>query len=382
MTLETSDEIQRELSAAVLAYTTKEMGAARARRASEQEGGFERARWKVFADMGWIGILVPETYGGLGLGFGEMAAVARGLAESLMPEPFTACAVLAARTLLHGENEQLKHAVLPAICSGDLLPAVAWQEAAGVLDPGYAATVVSAASGKASQLSGVKKFVPYGAQADAFIVSARNPDGIGLYWVDANAAGVTVEHTPLADGTSQATVTFSNVSIGAEQVVSAPGAAPRALARALDEARVVAAAELLGVCSGCLDVTLEYLRTRSQFGKLIGTFQALQHRAVDLYIMKEFSVSAVNAAVAAFDGQFCATPLGAIASRAQARCSASATAIVREAIQMHGAIGWTDECDVGLYVKRALVLSAWLGNAGANRGRYAQLCRAYEIHAY
>jgi alkylation response protein AidB-like acyl-CoA dehydrogenase len=344
----------------------------RVRRLRGTSGEYDRTVWKQMAELGWLGILVPERYGGLGLGLTEAAIVAKGLARSLAPEPLTAAAVLAATALVASENEVLKREQLPRLASGECLPALAWQEQPGGLDP--LAVAVSATPFEGGyKLNGVKRFIAGAAQADAFLVSARAQDGIVLLWVARGTAGVRVSLEPLADGRSFGTLELADTLVPQTCVAAAGPAAAEALERALDHGAVIAGAELLGVGERALEITLEYLKTRVQFGKPIGAFQALQHRAVDLHIHKEHAAAVLEEALAALDGAPGAPQRAAIASRVKARCADAALRITREAIQLHGAIGFTDEYDAGLYLKRALTLAAWLGHATWHRRRYARL---------
>ena len=345
---------------------------ARVRRLRGTDGEYDRAVWKKMAELGWLGILVPEKHGGLGLGLAEMAIVARGLARALVPEPLTATAVLAATALAAGENEALKREELPRLVSGDSLPALAWQEEAGVLDP-FATRTRAVPFEGGFRLSGVKRFIPGAAQADAFLVSAQADSGLVLLWLPRDTAGARLEQEHLADGRSFGTLTLRDALVPKGRVVAGGAAAAEALARAFDHGSAIAAAELAGVMDRALEMTLDYLRTRVQFGKPIGAFQALQHRAVDLYIHKELANAVLDEALALLDRAPDAAARAALASRVKARCADAALKITRETIQLHGAIGFTDEYDAGLYLKRALTLSAWLGHPNWHRRRYARL---------
>lgn len=344
----------------------------RVRRLRGDPAGHDSAVWKRMAELGWLGILVPERYGGLGLGLAEMAIVAQGLARSLAPEPLAACAVLATGVLAAGENEALKERELPRLAAGDALAALAWQEEPGGMEA-ESVRVQAAPFEGGYRLSGTKRFVAGAAQADAFIVSARAGDRLALYWVPRDAAGTALVLETLADGRSSATLTLADTLVPRAHLVAQGEAASAALGRALDHARVIASAELCGVMSRALEMTLEYLRTRVQFGKPIGSFQALQHRAVDLHVQKEIAAAVLEEALGQLDQDPGATMRAAIASRVKARCADAAAKITRETIQMHGAIGFTDEFDAGLYLKRALTLTAWLGSSTAHRRRYARL---------
>ena len=217
------------------------------------------------------------------------------------------------------------------------------------------------------------------AGADGFVVAARAPAGVGLYHVPRDAAGVTLEVRPYTDGTFCGTLRLDNVAVAAGDIVARPGRGEAALDAALEEARVCASAEMLGLMRQAHAMTLDYLRTRKQFGKAIGSFQVLQHRAVDLFVEIELARSAIDRAVRTLDSSDDPRERAIAASACKARASDSALHVVREAIQMHGAIGYTDEHDIGLYVRRALVLSAWLGNAGAHRRRYETLAPAPDV---
>lgn len=360
------------LADSVADYAARGTDIARVRKLRGTPAEHDRAAWKSMAGLGWLGILVPERYGGLGLGLTEMAIVAKGLARSLVPEPVTAAAVLAATALVASDNDELKREVLPRLVSGELLPALAWQEDAGALDPAAVRTRAQPFEG-GYKISGTKRFIAGSAQADAFLVSARTGIDLLLLWVPRAAAGVQLDLEALADGRSFGTLTLQDALVPAGGVAARGDAAASALALAFDRAAVIAGAELAGVMERALEMSLDYLKTRVQFGKAIGSFQALQHRAVDLHILKEVANAALEEALGLLDGELEATARSALASRIKARCAEAALRITRETIQLHGAIGFTDEYDAGLYLKRAMVLAAWLGHPAWHRRRYARL---------
>lgn len=368
----TTTEQRAMLQTSVADFVARGTDLARVRRLRGTSAEYERAVWKKMAGLGWLGILVPERYGGLGLGLAEMAIVARGLARALVPEPLTATAVLAATALSGAENEALKREQLPRLAAGDVLPALAWQERAGELDPAAIETRATPFEG-GFKLNGVKRFVAGAAQADAFLVSARTTGGAVLLWLPRDAAGAQFDLEPLADGRSFGTLRLDDALVPRSGVAASGGAVLETLGRAFDHGCVIAGAELAGVMERALEMSLDYLRTRVQFGRPIGSFQALQHRAVDLHIHKELASAVLEEAVAALDRGPAAPARAAAASRVKARCADAAARITREAIQFHGAIGFTDEFDAGLYLKRALVLTAWLGAASWHRRRYARL---------
>jgi len=344
----------------------------RARRLRGNAAEYDRAVWRTMGELGWLGILVPAQHGGLGLGLAEAAIVAAGLARGLAPEPYTAAAVLAVEAIAGGDNEEFKQQHLPRVADGSLLPVLAWQERAGEIETSGGETQAAPFEG-GWRIGGVKRFISGAAGADAYLVSAATEQGIALFWVERGAPGVTLEIEPLADGRHFGTLRLKDVTVRRGHLVASASVAARAVSLALDRATALCSAELVGVMTRVLDMSLEYMRTRKQFGKAIGSFQALQHRAVDLYIQRELASAVLEEVVTALDRQPDAARRALLASRAKARCAEAGLRITREAIQIHGAIGFTDEYDAGLYLKRAMVLAAWLGNAAWHRRRYSAL---------
>ncbi len=320
------------------------------------EPGFDRAVWRAMTDAGWFGVMVDEDDGGMGLGLPEAAAIAGELAAGLFPEPFVACGVLPS-LLLRG------HALLPDLVAGEVMAAVAWQEDANLIDPAVCRTRVTAAA--EAELTGEKHFIAGAAAADGLIVSAAGADGVSLWWVPVGTPGLSLSVTRLADGTFASSARLDGVRVPLSHRLG-DGAA---LAAALDVATILAGAELLSAARSAFEMTLEHLRTRRQFDRAIGSFQALQHRAVDCGAQLELARAVLADAVAAGD----AADRAALASRVKARCGDAAWLIAREGIQMFGAMGFTDELDLSLYVKRILVLSASLGAAHHHRRRFAAL---------
>jgi len=373
MTAAAALDQRRLLADSVADYCRRSDPLRRARTLRGTDPGFDRSAWQEMAALGWLGVGVPEAWGGLGLALAEQAVVARGLSAAVMPEPVTA-AMIATRAIVGCTDGALKATLLEGIVAGAILPALAWQAMPGDIDPSRCAVVAAPdpAAPDALLLDGRACFVVAACGADGFVVAVRTPDAPALCWVPAGTPGVSLSAHRLADGRPVADLSFERGCVPAGNRLAVGEAAREALAAALDEGQFAIAAELLGLSQRLLDITLDYLRTRTQFGKAIGSFQALQHRAVDLYIHLRIGDAAFDQALRqAGDGD--PARRSAAASRAKARACETARHITREAIQMHGAIGFTDDCDVGLYVKRALVLSAWLGNARLHRGRYAAL---------
>ena len=365
-------EHRRLLESSVAGFAARGTDIARVRKLRGTATEYDRAIWSQMAELGWLGILIPEEHGGLGLGLTEMAIVARGLARGLAPEPLTATAVLSATVLVAAENAALKREQLPRLVAGQGLPALAWQEEAGALDPSAPKASAVAFEG-GYKLSGTKRFIVGSAQADAFLVTARAGDGVVLLWVPKGTAGASLALETLADGRAFGTLTLKDALVPKSQVVASGSVATAALGLAFDRANAIVAAELAGLMDRALDMSVEYLKTRVQFGKPIGSFQALQHRAVDLHIHREVANAVLEESLAALDSHPSPAERSAAASRLKARCAEAALKITRETIQLHGGIGFTDDYDAGLYLKRAMTLAAWLGGATWHRRRYASL---------
>jgi alkylation response protein AidB-like acyl-CoA dehydrogenase len=363
------------LRESALSFATKESPLNRARALRRQTPGFDRRFWNALAEQGWTGLLVPEALGGYAQGFAEMAEVVAALATQVAPEPVVPVLVFAGRLLAHTGATELSTRLLTELAEGRTLPAVAWQEdVTGAKDrPGQAATRLERQA-DALLLNGCKRHVRPGAGADGYIVSATGTQGLALVWVPADAAGLTLSSQPLADGSYAAQLDLNSVRLPASHLLAEGAAAEAALTRAYDETLVLTSVELLALARGMLSMTQDYLRTRIQFGKPIGSFQSLQHRAVDLLIQQELTASVVTQALALLDDpDGDASARSAMASRVKSRASDAGLQVAREAVQLHGAIGVTDENDIGLYLQRALVLSAWLGNGTQQRRRYANL---------
>lgn len=334
--------------------------------------GFGHGLWKQFAELGLTGICIPESHGGLGLGATEAALVLEEIGRNLTPSPFLTTAVAAARAIkgtTHADRW------FPAILSGDAVLALAVDES-----PHHAPERTALAAkrqGNGFLLNGRKQFVVHGGSADMIVTAARTGgspgerDGITLFAVPREAAGLTVDNAALVDSSKAARLAFENVQLDADAVIGAVDGGWGPLARALNAASVGAAAELVGVASGASAMTLDYLRQRKQFGKLIGEFQALQHRAAHLYAEIEIARAAAFKAAQSLDATDSQAELHV--SVAKAKAADVASLAVREGVQMHGGIGMTDEHDIGLFMKRQAVLGALFGDVHCHRNRVAEL---------
>lgn len=337
--------------------------------------GYSRALWREMAELGWTGIPFPEQYGGLGLGLAELGVVLEELGRRLLPTPFLSTVLLTGRALLLGGSEAQKQALLPAICAGERVIALAFQEQ-GRFAPWQVATRAER-SAAGYRLSGEKRFVLDGAGADHWLALARTAgrpgerDGLTLFLLDAGTPGIDCLPTPLIDARNAVQLTLREVAAGPHQVVGEVDGAAEILEPVFDGAAAGLAAELLGVLSEAFDRTLAYLRVRRQFGVPIGSFQALQHRAADLFCERELAISVTRAALRALDAKRPDAP--ALASAAKARVSDTANRVGRESIQMFGGIGMTDEEDIGLYMKRARAAETTLGDGAWHRDRFAAI---------
>lgn len=328
--------------------------------------GLSRDLWRAFGEMGFAGVLIPEAHGGAGLGAVEAGVIAESLGRTLTPSPFMGSAVLAA-TALKTAPEAMQAEWLPRIAAGEAIVALAVDEGAKHAPAKMAASAVR--DGNGFRLNGTKGFVLDGHVADALIVAARTDDGVALFLVDPKAQGVSVERTIMVDAHNAARVTLSDVRVDADAVVGDRAGGQAALDAALTLGRACAAAGLTGAGDQAFKTTLEYLRTRKQFGKLIGEFQALQHRAAHLFTELELARAATLGALQAIDAGREDAELAA--GVAKAKAGRVAELAVQEAVQMHGGVGMTDAFDVGLFMKRVRVLNELLGDAHFHAERLA-----------
>jgi len=334
--------------------------------------GFGHALWRQFGELGLNGICISESHGGLGLGATEAALVLEEIGRNLTPSPFLMTAIAAARAIegtAHGKRWY------PGILSGEAVLALAIDE--GRRHAPEATAMAAKRQGNGFVLNGAKQLVVQGASADMLLVAARTAgspgetDGITLFAVERESRGLEVENVMLADSSRAARLIFDNVALDADCVVGEVDGGWQPLSRALGAGRAGAAAELVGVAAGASDLTLDYLRQRKQFGKLIGEFQALQHRAAHLYGEIEIARAAAFKAAQLLDSGDPQAEL--FVSVAKAKAGFAANLAVKEGVQMHGGIGMTDEHDIGLYMKREAVLSELLGDIYHHRNRVAEL---------
>jgi len=343
----------------------------RAFRDADDALGFSRELWSEMAELGWLGLQIPESLGGLGLGFFDLCVLLEESGRELLPEPFTSTILLGTQALLLGGTEKQRKALLPGVVRGETLLALAHEERGLRADLSRIETRAEA-KGDGYEISGDKVQVLDGHAADSLIVSARTGrDGQTLFLVDASSPGVKRTRQRRLDAHGSALVRFDGVRVGVDAVVGEMNEGLDLLRRVLDRACVGLAAQMLGGAERAFERTLDYLKERVQFDVPIGSFQALQHRAVDLYTELVLTRSAVLAAARAVDEAPDQVPR--LATLAKAIASETFLEVAKEAIQMHGGIGVTDEHDIGLYLKRAQATYMMFGQPSKHRRRWAEI---------
>ena len=341
-------------------------------RDEKSETGFDTGTWQQMVELGWTGITIPEDFGGLGFGYMGMGVVLEECGRTLTASPLWATAVVGSSAILHGGTDAQKNELLPQIAAGELLLALALEETPHH-NP-YGAKTVATKSADGYTLTGSKTFVIDGHVANKLVVVARTAgnagdrDGLTLVMVDRDAAGVSMTRTIMADSRNAANATFD----GAQgELLGIEGKGADVLDKALDAGRILLAAEMLGSIQECYTRTIEYLKTREQFGVAIGSFQALKHRAAEMFCEIELSKSVVMEALSALDEDSEEVP--ELASLAKARLNDTYNLVSSEGVQMHGGIGMTDEYEIGFFMKRSRVSEHTFGGSAFHRDRYGVL---------
>jgi alkylation response protein AidB-like acyl-CoA dehydrogenase len=344
-------------------------------RDAKDASGFSRELWTTFAEMGFAGLLVPEEYGGSGLGAVEAGIVMEEIGRTLMPSPFLATGVIAASALLRGGNAAQKQQYLPSIADGSLLATLAIDE--GAKHRPLETAMQATRAGNGFKLNGAKALVVDGHVADLLIVAARSAgspgdrDGLTLFLVDPKTKGLAIERTVMVDAHNAARIEFDNVEVNADGVLGEIDQGFGLLESVLNIGRGAVASEMVGLSEEVFGRTVSYLRERKQFGKAIGEFQALQHRAAELYIDIEVTRAAVLKALQALDAD--AAKATAAVAVAKARAGTTATLAVQEGVQMHGGMGMTDQFDIGFFMKRARVCQELFGDANFHADQLARM---------
>jgi acyl-CoA dehydrogenase len=344
-------------------------------RDTQNELGYDESLWKEMVNLGWSGILIPEEYGGFDFGMVGMGSILEEAGKTLTPSPLFSTGVLGASLLTLGGSDQQKQTYLPQIVDGTVTTALALEES-NRHDP-HSIETLAKKSGDNFIISGNKNFVIDGHSSKLLIVAARtegeknDASGITLFLVESDHQDVEITKTSMVDSRNAANIKFNDVAVSSENIIGEENNGASVLEVVLDRAQIAISAEMLGNASQAFDLTLEYLKERKQFGAVIGTFQALQHRAAEMYSELELTKSSVIAACNAVDQN--SNDLRRMASLAKFKSGETNHLITNEAIQMHGGVGVTDEYDVGLFMKRARVTEQIFGNSEYHIDRYATL---------
>ena len=331
--------------------------------------------WKEMVDLGWSGILIPQEFGGSDFGLAGISVIMQEVGKTLTPSPLFATAVMGASAINTFGTQEQKAEYLPKIAAGNITTAIAIDEESHHAP--FNSMAQAELVGDEWVLNGKKKFVVDGASADILIVLARTSGvkgdkaGLTLFIVDANHTGVEIIKTDMADCRNYANIVLDNVTISKDALLGDQESGGEAIDKILDEGRIALSAEMLGNSEAAFEMTLNYLKERKQFGVLIGTFQALQHRAAEMFCEIELTKSAVMAAMQGADENN--NDLQRMASLAKSIAGETLYLVSNESVQMHGGIGVTDEYDIGFYMKRARVAEVIFGGANFHQERYANL---------
>ena len=344
-------------------------------RDTENELGYDESLWKEMVNLGWSGILIPEEYGGFDFGMVGMGSILEEAGKTLTPSPLFSTGVLGASLLTLGGTDAQKQTYLPQIVDGTLTTSLALEE--GNRHAPYSIETQAKKNGDSFVISGSKNFVIDGHSSNLLIVAARTEgskndvSGITVFLVDSETDGIEITKTNMVDSRNAANIKFSDVAISSNNILGEENNGASLLESVLDRAQIAISAEMLGNATQAFDLTLAYLKERKQFGAVIGTFQALQHRAAEMYSELELTKSSVIAACNAVDSN--SNDLRRMASLAKFKSGETNYLVTNEAVQMHGGVGVTDEYDVGLFMKRARVTEQIFGNSEYHIDRYATL---------
>jgi 3-oxochol-4-en-24-oyl-CoA dehydrogenase len=365
-----SSEENNLLRDSAVAFCARDAGVVRLRALKRSESDYDSSVWLKMAELGWSAILVEESCDGLGLGLDAAAVIAEELGRVVAPEPFIEVAGLAVILLNNLPSGVQQRSLLRRIAVGELMPIVCASEIhANALETLPQATV----SADGFSLSGHVDRVVHASNADGFLVPALLDSELALFWTARSTPAISVESRKLADNTSHGRVTFTNAALDKSCLLGRGARISAAFDTALTDTQVLTSAYLCGLMSQTLETTLDYLRIRKQFGRAIGSFQVLQHRAVDLYIARELASAVVADIVQSMMKETVVSRRAILASRVRYRTTEAAFTITRAAIQLHGAIGFTDDCDIGHYLNRAMVLGARRGNPSWHLRQFATL---------
>jgi len=357
-------------------FFENECGSDTVRRLMETPEGISPDLWTKLAEQGWLGLVYPEAYDGMGLGLVDLVVLMEEMGRAVVPGPYFSAVLLGGLAILEAGGEAQKKEWLPKIAAGDRRVALAWMEPSAQLGPA-GVTLTAVEKGGRYTLSGTKLFVHDAHTADALVVAARTrpgagADGVSLFLLPKGTRGLEVTLLPTMDQTRKlCEVSLSDVSVGADGLLGAAGAGWAPLARVLDRATVALCAEMCGGAQKVLDMTVEYAKIRQAFGRPIGSYQGVKHRAADMLVDVENSKSITYYAAWALDEGAAEAPLAV--SMAKAYVSDAYRRVAAAGIQLHGGIGFTWEHDLHLYFKRAKGSEFTFGDATHHRERVAQL---------
>jgi alkylation response protein AidB-like acyl-CoA dehydrogenase len=357
-------------------FFENECGSDTVRRLMETPEGISPDLWTKVAEQGWLGLVYPEAYDGMGLGLVDLVVLMEEMGRAVVPGPYFSAVLLGGLAILEAGGEAQKKEWLPKIAAGDRRVALAWMEPSAQLGPA-GVTLSAVEKGGRYTLSGTKLFVHDAHTADALVVAARTrpgagADGVSLFLLPKGTKGLEVTLLPTMDQTRKlCEVSLADVSVGADALLGAAGAGWAPLARVLDRATVALCAEMCGGAQKVLDMTVEYAKIRQAFGRPIGSYQGVKHRAADMLVDVENSKSITYYAAWALDEGAAEAPLAV--SMAKAYVSDAYRRVAAAGIQLHGGIGFTWEHDLHLYFKRAKGSEFTFGDATHHRERVAQL---------
>jgi len=367
-------EEQLALQDTLSRFIAKDYGFAQRRALAGSEAGFSRGHWRRFADLGILALPFPEEFGGMNGNAVDTLLVMEMLGRGLVLEPYLATVVLSGGLIRDAGSQAQKEALLPAIAAGELLLALAHHEPGGRYETRHVATAARR-DGDGYRVDGAKAVVIAGPSADKIIVSARtsgetrDEQGISLFLVDAETAGVRLRGYPTQDGGRAAEIALDNVRLPAAALIGAEGGALPAIERALDYAIAALCAEAVGIMTAVNETTLDYLKTRKQFGQPIGRFQVLQHRMVDMVIATEQARSMATLAAVRVDSADAALRRRSV-SAAKAHIGQQARSVGQQAVQLHGGMGVVDELALAHYFKRLTMINATFGDADHHLGLF------------
>ena len=364
---EQDNETLELLRDSAIDFCSRSLDVSRLRSMREDGENFNPDLWREMCDLGWAGLLAKEELGGLGLSADCFGIICRELGRVVAPEPLIEIGSAVALLSRLDADKSL----LASIMDGSSLVSIGLTEAEEYLGEEIP-TIKATQDSNGYLLTGIARGISCGTDMDQFILAADLEGHVALFLVKKKTKGLAVSSINLADGSTQATINLSSVAVVANNLLSSGEEAEKALNYVRDLARISISAYLVGLSESVFDITLDYLKTRTQFGQPIGSFQALQHRAVDLFIQKVIAGSVLDETLQGFDREKSETVRHHLSCRAKYRANEAALLISREAVQMHGGMGYTEECNVGLFLNRALVMVSRLGTSTYHAERFGQ----------